>query len=76
MVINLCQTSWPDICSLPPNVQQFAHSRVYLTVCDGLLMYSTRIVVLFSLRTKILDALHSARQGIVKSREPARSSVW
>ena len=49
---------------------------MYLTVCDGLLMYCTRIVVPFSLCTKILDTLHDAHQGMVKSRERARSSVW
>ena len=70
MVTNHCRSS------LPPDVQQFAHSRIYLIVCDGLLMYGTRIVVLFSLRTKMLDAVHGTHQGIVKYRERARSSVW
>ena len=51
MVINYCQTGWPEISSFPSDVRPFAHSGVHLTVCDGLLMYGTRIVVSFSLRT-------------------------
>ena len=76
MVINHCQTGWTEISSLPLDVQQFVHSCVHLTVSDGLLIYDTRIVVPFSLRTKILDALHGAHQGKVESRERAQSSVW
>ena len=75
MVINHCQIGWPEISSLPPDAQQFAHSRERLTVCDSLLMYGTRFIMPFSLRTKMLDALHDVHQGIVKSRERARSSV-
>ena len=76
MVINHFQTSWPEISSLPPDVQQFVHLCVHLTVCDSLLMYGTRIVVPFSLCTKIFEALHDVHLVIVKSHERARSSVW
>ena len=60
MAFNHCKNGWPEISSLHPDVQQFAHSRVHLTVCDGLLMYGKRIVVPFLLRTKMLEALHAA----------------
>ena len=76
MVINHCQTGWPDISSLSPDAQQFVYSRIHLTAWDGLLMYGTCSFVPFSLRTKIFDALYDAHQGIVKYRERVRSSVW
>ena len=76
MIINHCQTGWFGISSLLPDVQKFAHSCVHFIVCDGLLIYGSRIVVSSSLRTKILDAFHNSHQGVVKSPESARSSIW
>ena len=73
---NHCQTGSPEISGLTFDVHHFAHSYVYLILCDGLLMYNIRIVVPLSLRSKIFDAFHDAHQGLVKSIERARSSVW
>ena len=70
-----CQVGWPDVRNLSPCVHQFAHLRDHLTECDGLVMYDARIAIPFTLRDKMLQALHDAHQGIAKMRERARTSL-
>ena len=47
-----------------------------LSVHDGLLVKSTRIVISESMRKEIIELIHAGHQGITKSRERANSSVW
>ncbi len=76
LVMQYCQSTWPDISTLSPDVQQYAHSQDHLTVCNELLMYDARVVIPPSLRPRFLNALHAAHQGVTKSREKARQSIW
>ena len=46
-----------------------------MSVNEGLLLRGTRIVILI-LRAEILDKLHSGHQGVVKTGERAKGSVW
>ena len=66
-VIRCCQSTWPPINDLPSDVRLYAHSKDHLTYDDGILMFDERVVVLSALHPRILDALHAAHQGIVKS---------
>ena len=47
-----------------------------LSVCDGLLLRGNRIVVPQALRSKVLDLAHEGHQGIVRTKQKLRSSVW
>ena len=75
-VIRYCQSTWPPINDLSSKVRLYAHSKDHLTYGDGILMFDERVVVPSALRPRVLDALHAAYQGIVKSRAKARQTVW
>ena len=75
-VLCLCQAAWPNFKNLSPDILQLVHSHDNFTECDCHVMYDARIVILFALRDKMLQALYDAHQGIVKMRERARTSLW
>lgn len=50
--------------------------RGELTVVDGILLKSSKIVVPSTMRLQVLDKVHEGHQGIVKCREHAKNSVW
>ena len=43
---------------------------------QGLLMRNNRIVIPSSLRSDMLDKLHTGHQGIIKCRRRPQQSVW
>ena len=55
---------------LPSEVKPYHTVSAELTVQHGLLLRGSRIV------KKLLDKIHSGHQGITKSRELARQSIW
>ncbi|XP_060076865.1 uncharacterized protein K02A2.6-like [Ylistrum balloti] len=50
--------------------------RGEITVVDGLLLKSDRLVISPILRTEILEKLHEGHLGIAKCQERVKSSVW
>lgn len=50
--------------------------RGELTIVQGVLLKSARIVVPSSMRLDVLDKVHEGHLGIVKCRERAKTSVW
>ena len=71
-----CQSGWPVKSTLPGVIKPYHQVASELTVEKGLLMRASRVVIPAALRVSILDKLHMAHQGIVKSRERAKQSVW
>ena len=61
---------------LPDIVKPYWNVRDDLTCLDGVVLYTNRIVVPQSLRTEVLDCLHSAHQGVVGMKARARASVY
>ena len=49
---------------LPPELRQYHQFRDGLTSFDGVVLYNDRIVIPPSLRDRVLQALHSAHQGV------------
>ena len=47
-----------------------------LSVCEGILLRGSRIVISISIYQEILRKLHCRHQGITKCRERARQSRW
>ena len=47
-----------------------------LSVCDGMLLRGDRLVVPETLRGKVLDLAHEGHQGVVRTKQKLRSSVW
>ena len=61
---------------MPPNLKTYFHLKDGLYTLDGVVMFNDRIVIPRSLRSKILDSLHSAHQGVSSMTARAESSVF
>ena len=47
-----------------------------LSVCDGVVLRGSRIMIPMSLRGKVIELAHEGHQGIVKCKQQLRSKVW
>ena len=59
-----------------PFVHQFKAIRHELTVEDGLVLYGPRIVIPAAKRKDTLERLHASHQGITRTQQRARLSVY
>ena len=71
-----CLKGWPVGNRVPSAAKPFQPVSSELTVQDGLLMRSNRIVIPNEQRREILDKIHAGHQGIDKCRKRAKLSVW
>ena len=70
-------TGWPRYeKDVPESLRELFNVRNLLSVSNGLLTYTDRIVVPTKLRPDMLDKIHAGHQGITKCMERARVSVW
>lgn len=67
---------WPGSTSMSNVLRPYWQDRATLSVCRGVLMHGTRLVVPNSLQNRMLSLLHEGHQGIVRCRARARESVW
>ena len=61
---------------VPEPLKQYFQYREGLSTVDGVILYKDRIVVPPSLRQEVLDALHSAHQGVTSMTARAETSVF
>ena len=61
---------------MPPGLQEYHSLRDGLYTLDGVVLYNDRIVIPSSLRSKVLEGLHSAHQGISSMTSRAEASVF
>lgn len=59
-----------------PGLEVFFKERGRLSVCDGLLLFGSRIVIPAALRDDLLQRLHEGHQGYTKCLARAQSSIW
>ena len=71
-----CVEGWPDKFHLHDAIKHYWTVRGELSVVIGVLMKASRIMVPSTMRLQVLDKMHEGHQGIVKSRERAKTSVW
>ena len=71
-----CVEGWPDKFHLHDAIKHYWTVRGELSVVIGVLMKASRIMVPSTMRLQMLDKVHEGHQGIVKSRECAKTSVW
>ena len=71
-----CMEGWPDKFHLHDAIKPYWAVRGELSVVHGVLLNASRIVVPSTMRLQVLDKVHEGHQGIVKSRERAKTSVW
>ena len=76
-LLTTMKNNWPKSKQqCPLNIQPFWDSRHDLTMIDGLLLKGCRIVIPKSLQADILDKLHSAHQGMDRTKRRARQSCY
>lgn len=61
---------------LPDNCRRFWSVREHLSVDDGLIVYGCRLLIPTTLRPKILSDLHKSHQGLVRTKQRARLTVY
>ena len=59
-----------------PEVQNYKKLKEELSVFNGLLLRRNRIVIPSNLRSKAVDLAHGGHQGIVKTKQLIRQSVF
>ncbi|XP_028413681.1 uncharacterized protein K02A2.6-like, partial [Dendronephthya gigantea] len=68
---------WPDkISEVDQDVQAYWNFRDELCICDGLLMKGDRLITPSSLRTEMLDKIHSSHLGMEKCLNRARDCLF
>lgn len=75
-VMEYCTTKWPPTSELPPDVRQYASVTDELSVVDDLLLRSGRLVIPPTLRSQVLESLHTGHQGVSRCRARAREATW
>ena len=70
------QDGWPSKYGIHESAKPFYSITGKLSVQNGLLMRGSRIVIPADMQAEVLTRLHSSHQGISKSRQQARQSVW
>ena len=60
----------------PLSIRQYWSIREQLSADDGLVFYGSRILVPVSARRSVLSKLHSSHQGIVRTKQRARQTVY
>ena len=74
---NAIEDGFPeDKASLPPAIRQFHQFRDKLSTFDGVILYQDRIVIPPSLRSQVLQSLHSAHQGVSQMCARAETSIF
>ena len=76
-VRHLLKSAWPDRKNrVPMEARPFHQFRDEITEVDGILFRSQQIIIPASMRREMLDKLHESHQGIVKSKQRARSVMF
>jgi hypothetical protein len=77
VVTRLTQCGWPrERKQCAARALPYWNIRHSLSVADGLLFYGCRLVVPNACRAELVNSLHSGHQGVTKTLQRARSSVY
>ena len=71
-----CLEGWPEKFRLHDAIKPYWSVKGELTVVQGILLKSSRLVIPSPMRLDILDRVHEGHLGIVKCRDRAKNSVW
>ena len=71
-----CLEGWPSKRNLEGEIQRYIPVADELSICEGLLLCNSRIVIPQALQSDILQKLHRGHQGINKCKRRAALSVW
>ncbi|XP_030586939.1 uncharacterized protein K02A2.6-like [Archocentrus centrarchus] len=73
-VYDFTVNGWPS--SSDTQLSVYSTRKDQLSVCQGCVLWGTRVILPPKLRTRVLDSLHDGHLGVVKMKSLARSYVW
>ena len=77
VLMHYIKIGWPCECKmLPQELHPYCNFWDELSVEDGLVTKSSRLLICSTLRQKILEQIHEGHQGIEKSMLKARESLF
>ncbi len=62
--------------NLPEECRRYWHIQAHLSVEDDLIIYGCRLLIRTKMRREVLAQLHDSHQGIARTKERARLSVY
>ena len=71
-----CLEGWPSKQKLKGEISKYLHTASELSICEGLILRNSRIIIPKALQKDILQKLHSSHQGINTCKRRASQSVW
>ena len=76
-IIQILRVGWPQSKkALPDDLKEYWNHKLGLSENQGIILKDQRILIPLALRRKILDKLHQGHQGIEKTKQPARQTVF
>ena len=76
-VLYKIKDGWPNTTkSLSKELHPFFHCKLQLTVHNGCILYSHRVVIPVNLQQRILTEIHEGHMGMVRMKSLARMHVW
>ena len=75
-VREFCKSGWPKKQLIPEELAPYWKAKDRFTICDGLLLYNSRIVVPKLLQRETLQKIHTGHLGIEKCKKRTSSAVW
>ena len=71
-----CLKGWLSKQKLKGEIRKYLQTASELSICEGLILRNSRIVIPKALQNEILQKLHSGPQGINKCKRRASQLVW
>ena len=76
-LVSIIETGMPEKkLDLPAPLREYHRHRNELHTVDGVVLYSSRVVIPPSLRSEVISSLHSAHQGVTSMLARAEDSVF
>ncbi|CAB3997130.1 Hypothetical predicted protein [Paramuricea clavata] len=76
-IIRMIRVVWPQSKkALPEDLKEYWNQKLELSETQGIILKDQRILIPIVLRRKIVDKLHQGHQGIEKTKQRARQSVY
>ncbi|CAB4022319.1 Hypothetical predicted protein [Paramuricea clavata] len=76
-IIQMLRVGWPQTKkALPKDLKEYLKHKLKLSENQGIILKDRRIRIPLALRKKIVDKLHQGHQGIEKTKQRARQSVF
>lgn len=74
-IFNLIKSGWPENTKLPEYMRPFINVKLSLDIQDECIFYGDRVFIPHKLRKSVLRMLHKEHNGMVKTKQLARTSV-